>query len=122
MEAFFTKFAWAMLTIFIVLNYGLLMVAFVQKIVARISKRRGIPIYQLYINLFKAFSIRTHITHGVMFYLGPVFRLTGGVSMLMFIPVIYGSVYFSNYSSAGDLILVMYFFFFGTYIFRSFFC
>jgi NADH-quinone oxidoreductase subunit H len=49
-----------------------------------------------------------------MFYLGPVFRLTGGVGLLLFVPSIYGSEMFSNFSFAGDLILALYFVFFGT--------
>jgi len=49
-----------------------------------------------------------------MFYLAPVFRLTGGIGLLLFIPTIYGSQMFSNLSFAGDLILALYFIFFGT--------
>jgi NADH-quinone oxidoreductase subunit H len=48
-----------------------------------------------------------------MFYLGPVFRIAGGIGTLAFIPVIYGSEMFSNFSMAGDLFLVIYFMFFG---------
>ncbi len=48
-----------------------------------------------------------------MFYLGPVFRIAGGIGTLAFIPVIYGSETFSNFSCAGDLFLVIYFMFFG---------
>jgi NADH-quinone oxidoreductase subunit H len=43
-----------------------------------------------------------------------VFRLTGGVGLLLFVPTIYGSEMFSNLSFAGDLILALYFVFFGT--------
>ncbi|MGB3915838.1 MAG: complex I subunit 1 family protein, partial [Thiothrix litoralis] len=46
--------------------------------------------------------------------LGPVFRLSGGIGLLMFVPIIYGSDMFSNFSFAGDLILALYFVFFGT--------
>ncbi len=49
-----------------------------------------------------------------MYYMGPVFRLSGGVGLLLFVPTIYGSVMFSNLSFAGDLILALYFVFFGT--------
>jgi NADH-quinone oxidoreductase subunit H len=48
-----------------------------------------------------------------MFYLGPVFRLAGGIGTLAFVPVLYGSEMFSNFNSAGDLLLAMYFMFFG---------
>jgi NADH-quinone oxidoreductase subunit H len=48
-----------------------------------------------------------------MYYLGPVFRIAGGMGTFLFIPLIYGSVVFANFSFAGDLFLVMYFIFFG---------
>jgi NADH-quinone oxidoreductase subunit H len=48
-----------------------------------------------------------------MFYLGPVFRIAGGLGTLAFIPVIYGSEMFANFNFAGDLFLVIYFMFFG---------
>lgn len=105
---------YALLTLFIVINYGMIMTAFVRKIGARVGGRYGIPIYQNYVDLFKNIAMRSKISHGVMYYLGPVFRLTGGVGLLLFIPTIYGSVMWSNFSFAGDLILALYFVFFGT--------
>ena len=105
---------YSLLTLFIVVNYGLLLTALMQKIGARVGRRHGIPIWQNYIDLIKNYSIRSSITHGPMFYLGPVFRLTGGVGLLLFVPTIYGSEMFSNLSFAGDLILALYFVFFGT--------
>ncbi len=105
---------YSLLTLFIVLNYGLIMTAFVRKAAARVSGRRGIPIWQNYIDLAKNIALRSKITHGVMFYLGPVFRLTGGIGLLLFVPTIYGSELHQNFSFAGDLILALYFVFFGT--------
>ncbi len=105
---------YALLTLFIVVNYGLLMNALIAKIAARVGRRHGIPIHQNYLDLVKNYALRSSITHGVMFYLGPVFRLSGGVGLLLFVPTIYGSVMFSNLSFAGDLILALYFIFFGT--------
>lgn len=113
------KFEWiqipySLLTLFIVINYGLLLGALIQKIGARAGRRYGIPVYQNYIDLIKNYGLRSSIMHGYMFYLGPVFRLAGGVGLLLFVPTIYGSVMFSNLSFAGDLILALYFVFFGT--------
>ena len=108
------KIPYALLTVFIVFNYGLLLGALIQKIGARAGRRYGIPVWQNYIDLIKNYGQRTSITHGVMFYLGPVFRLTGGIGLLLFVPTIYGSYMFSNLSFAGDLILALYFVFFGT--------
>ena len=108
------KIPYSLLTLFIVLNYGMLLGALMQKIAARVGRRHGIPIWQTYVDLIKNYGLRSSITHGVMFYLGPVFRLTGGVGLLLFVPTIYGSEMFSNMSFAGDLILALYFIFFGS--------
>lgn len=108
------QIAYSLLTLFIVINYGLILTAVIAKIGARVGRRHGIPIYQNYIDLIKNYALRSAINHGVMFYLGPVFRLSGGVGLLLFVPTIYGSVMFSNLSFAGDLILALYFVFFGT--------
>lgn len=108
------KVPYALLTLFIVFNFGLLQTALIQKIAARVGRRHGIPVWQNYIDLIKNYGLRSSITHGVMFYLGPVFRLSGGVGLLLFVPSLYGSEMFSNFSFAGDLILALYFVFFGT--------
>jgi len=108
------KVPYSLLSVFVVVNYGLLLNALVAKIAARVGRRHGIPIWQNYVDLVKNYGLRSSITHGVMYYLGPVFRLTGGVGLLLFVPTIYGSAMFSNMSFAGDLILALYFVFFGS--------
>jgi len=109
----FTRILFSLLGLFIVFNYGLLQTGLMRKIVARVSGRYGISIKQPYINLIKNYAKRTQITHGVMFYLGPIFRLSGGIGLFFFIPMIYGSPYWQNFSFTGDIILLMYFQFFG---------
>jgi NADH-quinone oxidoreductase subunit H len=109
----FIRILFVLLGLFIVLNWGLLMTGIIRKIIARLGMRRGIKIFQPYINLVKNYSIRSQLSHGVMFYLGPVFRLSGGVGIFLFMPMIYGSDYWSNFSFTGDLILIAYFMFFG---------
>jgi NADH-quinone oxidoreductase subunit H len=101
------------LTLFIVFNYGILLGSTTARIRARVHGRVGIRIRQPYIDIVKNNAKRTSVSHGVMFYLGPVFRLAGGIGTLMFIPVIHGSPVFANFSFAGDVLLVMYFIFFG---------
>ena len=113
MEINLTNIAYALLTIFIVLNYGLILQGVVQKIGARVGRRYGIRWYQPYIDIIKNYAKRSTITHGAMFYIAPVFRLTGGIGLLLFMPVIFGSDIFGNFSFTGDLILVLYFQFFG---------
>lgn len=114
MQFEWVQIPYALLTLFIVINFGFILTAFIAKIGARVGRRHGVPIWQNYYDLIKNYSQRSSITHGMMFYLGPVFRLTGGVGLVLFVPSIYGSEMFSNFSYAGDLILVLYFVFFGT--------
>lgn len=107
------KIAYAALSLFIALNYGLLLTSTVARIRARVQGRIGIRIFQPYLDIIKNNAKRTSITHGIMFYLGPVFRIAGGVGTFLFIPMIYDSVMFSNFSFSGDVLLVVYFIFFG---------
>lgn len=108
-----TKLGNFWLTLFVVTAYGLIMTSIIYRTIAKIQGRIGIPWFQPWINIIQTFTKRTAVSHGVMFYLGPVFRLAGGIGTLAFIPVIYGSETFSNFSMAGDLFLVIYFMFFG---------
>jgi NADH-quinone oxidoreductase subunit H len=101
------------LTLLIVTFYGLLVGAYVERVIAKVQGRIGIPYSQPFINILKTFFKRTAVSHGYMFYLGPVFRIAGGIGTLAFVPVIYGSDMFSNFSMSGDLFLVIYFMFFG---------
>jgi len=107
-----TKLLYTLLGLFIVINWGLLQYGVVRRITARVAKRIGMKVYQPYIDLIKNYSMRSQISHGVMYYLGPVFRLAGGVGIFLFMPLVYNSP-FSNYSFAGDVILILYFMFFG---------
>ena len=102
---------YAILTVFIMINYGLLLQGIVGKISARVAKRIGIRIYQPWINIIRQWGTRTSITHGVMYYLGPVFRFSGGIGILLFVPIIYGAPLFSSLNFAGDLVLILYFMF-----------
>ena len=113
MGNFVITFIYCIISLFIIANYGLLLIGVVARIVARVHGRYGIPVWQPYIDIIKNNAKRTAISHGVMFYLGPVFRLAGGVGTYLFIPAILGSRLFSNLSFSGDLLLVMYFIFFG---------
>jgi len=101
------------LSIFIFANYGFLLMGSMARIRARVQGRIGQPVYQPYIDIIKNNARRTAVHHGVMFYLGPVFRLAGGLGTFLFIPAVLGAPLFENFSFSGDLLLVMYFIFFG---------
>ena len=107
------KFLWTLLGLFIVLNWGFLMGSTMRRVGARLAGRVGVPLYQPWIDMIKMISLKTYLSHGVMYYIGPVFRLAGGIGMFLFMPVLVGSEIWSNYSFSGDLILLLYFQSFG---------
>lgn len=107
------KVGFTFISLFVIFNYGVLLVGVMARIRARVQGRIGVPIWQYYVDIIKNNAKRTSVIHGIMFYLGPIFRLAGGIGTWFFIPAIYGSYLFSNFSFAGDLLLVMYFIFFG---------
>jgi len=107
------KALYTLISLFVITNYGLLLGGTMARVRAKVQGRIGQPVWQPYIDIVKNNFKRTGIYHGVMFYLGPVFRLAGGLGTYLFIPAVYGSVVFANFSFSGDLLLVMYFIFFG---------
>jgi NADH-quinone oxidoreductase subunit H len=108
-----TKALYTLISLAVIVNYALLLIGTMARVRAKVQGRIGQPVWQPYIDIIKNNANRTSINHGVMFFLGPVFRLAGGLGTYLFIPVIFGSVVFSNFSFSGDLLLVMYFIFFG---------
>lgn len=113
MNAILLKAWYTLISLFVITNYGLLLGGGMARIRAKVQGRIGQPIWQPYLDILKNNFKRTSIHHGVMFFLGPVFRLAGGLGTYLFIPAVYGSAIFANFSFSGDLLLVMYFIFFG---------
>ncbi len=112
--AFLPKLGWTLLSLFFAVNYGLLTGGIIRKVMARIQGRVGPPVWQPYLDLGKNLFLRSAVSHGVMFYLGPVFRAVGGVGLYLLLPVVVGVPALEGFSFAGDLLLVMYFIFFGS--------
>ena len=107
------KILYAIISLGVITIWGLTLNGVVRKIYARVQGRIGPPFWQPFIDIIKTYGKRTAITHGIMFFLGPVFRIAGGIGTYLFIPAIIGSTVFSNFSVSGDVLLVMYFIFFG---------
>ena len=108
------KIGWTLLSLFVAINYGFLINGFIRKVMARIQGRIGPPLWQPYIDMGKLMVQRNSIMHGYMHWLGPVFRSVGGIGMFILLPVVYGDPRLAGFSSLGDLLLVMYFMFFGS--------
>ncbi len=113
LQMILTKTLYICISLLVITNYALLLIGGMARIRAKVQGRIGQPIYQPYIDIIKNYGKRTGVSHGVMFYLGPVFRLAGGLGTYLFMPVVFGFVMFENLSFSGDLLLVMYFIFFG---------
>jgi len=94
MDNFFLTFIYCVISLFVIFNYGIILTGTVARIVARVHGRYGIPVWQPYLDIIKNNAKRTAIMHGIMFYLGPVFRLAGGVGTYLFIPAVFGSKVF----------------------------
>ncbi len=112
-SAIATKALYTLISLFVITNYALLLIGTMARVRAKVQGRIGQPVWQPYIDIIKNNAKRSGINHGVMFFLGPVFRLAGGLGTYLFIPIIFGSAVFANFAFSGDLLLVMYFIFFG---------
>jgi len=110
----FPKIGWTLLSLFVAINYGFLINGIIRKVMARIQGRFGPPLWQPYIDMGKQFVQRNSVMHGYMHWLGPVFRSVGGMGVFVLIPVVYGNPRLAGFSDLGDLLLVMYFMFFGS--------
>ena len=110
---FYEQAAWTVLWLFLTLIYGLLLMGIIRKIMGRIQGRIGPPVWQPIIDVFKLAFLRTATYHGIMMWLAPLFRAVGGFGLLIFMPIVVGVPILENFGVAGDLLLIMYFFFFG---------
>ena len=79
-----------------------------RKITARIQNRIGPPIYQNFLDVLKLWSKNSAINHGFMQHVAPLWMIGTSITTLMFIPILTDSVFFTNLTFKGDLILLLY--------------
>jgi NADH-quinone oxidoreductase subunit H len=113
MSDWLVRGGYAAVSVSVAAVYGILLSGIIARTLARVQGRIGIPVWQTFIDIFKNAAKRTAVSHGVMFFLGPVFRIAGGIGTLLFVPLLYGSEIFGNFHFAGDIILIIYFILFG---------
>jgi len=101
------------LTTFGALVWGLLLGGLARTIRARIHGRIGPRVYQNFIDTWKLFKKKSSIHHGGMFWMAPMFRITGAICVLLMVPIIVGQNINYNMSFAGDVFLLIYIMFFG---------
>lgn len=113
MSEWLVRSGYAALSVGVAAVYGILLSGIIARTLARVQGRIGVPVWQTFIDIFKNAAKRTAVSHGTMFYLGPVFRIAGGIGTLVFIPLRYDSEVFGNFHFAGDILLIVYFLLFG---------
>jgi len=106
----------------IALVTGVFLLGLSRKIIARIHRRYGPPIYQPVIDVLRLMTQRS-VSHGAVFELGVVFALAGSFVTVLFIPLggteLAGEAHpFAHgvlcpLSSAGGLLVVMYLMLYG---------
>ncbi|MCD6415289.1 MAG: NADH-quinone oxidoreductase subunit H [Planctomycetes bacterium] len=109
-----TRIIQLVLSPLIALVVGVLLLGLSRKIIARIHRRYGPPIYQPVIDVIRMMSQRS-ISHGSLFDLGVVFALAGSLVTVMFIPLggtqacqPFAHGVLCPLSSSGGLLVVMY--------------
>ena len=101
------------LTIIGSLTWGLLLGGISRTVTARIHGRLGPRVTQNFIDVLKLFRKTSSVHHGGMFWMAPMFRITGAICVLLMVPLVVGSNITFNMSFAGDIFLLVYIMFFG---------
>jgi len=83
---------------------GTFLLGYSRKFTARVERRYGPPIQQVFYDIFKLMNKKTNISHGWMHDVAVLMLLGGTVLTLYFIPVP-GFSYFAQY---GDMLVIMY--------------
>ncbi|MGD2174379.1 MAG: NADH-quinone oxidoreductase subunit H [Candidatus Brocadiaceae bacterium] len=116
-----TRIIQTVLSPLIALVVGVLLVGLSRKIIARIHRRYGPPIYQPVIDVVRMISQRS-VSHGALFELGVVLALAGSLVTVLFIPLggtdVSGAHPLAHavlcpLSGSGGLLVVMYLMLFG---------
>ena len=97
------KAIWIMFLPMIAFIIGIFFLGLSRKIIARIHRRYGPPIYQPVIDIVKLFNQKT-ISHGRLFDAGIILSLAGSIVLILFIP--FGGI--APLSGSGDFLVVLY--------------
>lgn len=87
---------------------GFLFYGFYRQFVARIQNRRGPSLWQNLYDNAKFFAKSETLSHGPMFFLGPMIMLAGAITTVLFVPMLKDSTWLQGFSASGNLILVVF--------------
>ncbi len=83
---------------------GFIFMGIERKVMARIQRRVGPPLYQPLIDTLKLLGKKSSVTHGFVYDFGPIFALGASITALLFLPL----ANFQLFSNNADLIVVAY--------------
>jgi len=97
------KAVWIIVLPIIALIIGVFFLGLARKVIARIHRRYGPPIYQPIIDVIKLIN-QESISHGKLFDTGVILSLAGSVILVLFIP--FGGI--APLATSGDFLVVIY--------------
>ena len=97
------KAVWIVVLPIIAFIIGVFFLGLQRKIIARIHRRYGPPIYQPVIDIIKLFNQKT-VSHGRLFDTGIILSLAGSIVLILFIP--FGGI--APLPGSGDFLVVLY--------------
>jgi NADH-quinone oxidoreductase subunit H len=97
------KAVWMIVLPIIAFAIGVFFLGLARKVIARIHRRYGPPIYQPIIDVIKLIN-QESISHGRIFDIGVILSLAGSIVLVLFIP--FGGI--APLATSGDLLVVIY--------------
>jgi NADH-quinone oxidoreductase subunit H len=87
---------------------GFLFYGFYRQLNARVQRRWGPCIWQNFFDNMKFLLKSETLTHGPMFFFGPMIIAAGAVTVVLFVPFLKDSNWLQGFSAYGNLILIVY--------------
>lgn len=87
---------------------GFLFYGFYRQLNARVQRRWGPSIWQNFFDNMKFFLKSETISHGPMFFFGPMIIMAGALTTVLFVPFLKDSHWLQGFSQSGNLILIVY--------------
>ncbi len=98
----------SLLMILVAYTMGFLFYGVYRQLSARVQRRFGPTIWQNFFDNMKLLFKSESLTHGPMFFFGPIIMTAGAVTTLLFVPFLKDSDSLQGFSEYGNLILVVY--------------
>ncbi|MBK5963154.1 formate hydrogenlyase subunit 4 [Thiocystis minor] len=87
---------------------GFLFYGFYRQFNARVQRRWGPSIWQNFFDNMKFLFKSETVSHGAMFFFGPMIIMAGAITTVLFVPFLKDSIWLQGFSQSGNLILIIY--------------